>query len=131
MALRPEFVTQIRCATVLPDDGIVNRLAVSPVPYHCCLALVRDADCSNVRAVSTASGNHFRRHTGLSGPYLSWIMLHPAGPWKDLGEFLEGRGYRLPVASEKDGPRACRSLIKGENVFLLHGACSCPGKYGN
>jgi len=104
MAFSPEGITHIRCATVLPDYGIVHRPAASPVPYHGCLALVCDANGDNIRIVSTASGYHFRYHTGLRRPYLSGIMLHPAGLRKNLGEFLLGRCHRLPVTSEKDGP---------------------------
>ena len=101
--------TQPRGAPVLPDDGIVDRLACAPVPDHGRLALVRDPDRTDRRqcpAFDRALDDMQRRL-----PDLLRVMLDPAILRIDLPVLLLGRTQDRPVGAEQDGAARGGALV--------------------
>ena len=48
-----EFIAICRCSSVLPDNGIVNRVSCEPVPDNGCFSLVCDSNARQLLAVDT------------------------------------------------------------------------------
>ncbi len=71
-------VAIFRGASVLPHDGIVDRLACVGVPHYCRFSLISDTDGRYVVAVDAYFGNRFGYHRSLRAPDVVRIMLHPS-----------------------------------------------------
>ena len=102
-------------ATVLPDDGVVDRPAGGAVPDDCGLALVGDADGHGHAATRPRLSHHGRRHIESCLPDILWIVLDPAVRWEmlwELGRLL--RQYRPPLVKQY-GARASGSLVDSNN----------------
>ena len=65
-------------AAVLPDDGVVQRLAAAPVPQQCGFALVGDADRAHVGRRDARLGERVARGGELRRPDLARVVLDPA-----------------------------------------------------
>ena len=88
MALAPEALAEIRGATVLPNDCVVNRFAGLAIPYDRSFTLVGDADSSHLaRLVLRPYLRACERHRNLRRRDLLRIVLDPPEPRKDLIEF--------------------------------------------
>ena len=72
-------------AAVLPDDGVVDRLAGAAVPDHHGLALVGDADGGDVGGGKPGVGQGLPRGGDDGCPDFLRIVLHPAGSWVNAG----------------------------------------------
>src|SRR5690606_29083274 len=128
-----QLVDDLLGARVLPDDGVVHRLARGLVPHDGRLALVGDADRRDV-VVGDVRPRQREAH-GLAHvvPDLLGVVLHPPGAGEDLVVLELTRGDDLPGVVEDDGPGAGGSLVDGENV-VGHGAfspsrrCGCAGR---
>ena len=114
-------------AAVLPDDGVVERLAGVFVPEEGGLALVGDAEGGDV------GGGDARFFNGLAGgledglPDLGGVVLDPTGLGEVLGEFLLRDGEGAAAVVVDDGAGAGGALIESEEVF--HGETNiCQGR---
>ena len=112
-------------APVLPDDGVVDRLAGGAIPDDRGLALVGDADAGDVLraerrpcAIALAHGRDHGR------PDLLRIVLDPAGRGIDLPQLLLRRGDRRERRVEHDRARRGGALVDGDEV--AHGAMLTP-----
>ena len=105
---------------VLPDDGVVHRLAGRAIPHHGRLALVGDADAGQVRRLEPRLGERAAADLDSGAPDLLRIVLDPARLGKDLGQFLLRRSDGPAGGVEHDGPRAGRALVDGEDVLGGH-----------
>jgi hypothetical protein len=103
-------------AAILPDDGIVDRPAGAAVPDHHGFPLIGDADCRDVGRGQAAIADRLARGREDGGPDLLRVVLDPARPGVDLGEFLLRRGHRGGRRVEHDGTGGGRSLIDDEDV---------------
>ena len=82
-------------APVLPDDGVVDRLAGRPVPDHRRFALVADADAGDVFC-GKAGFRHGLAHGGHNrAPDFLRVVLDLARRRIDLAQFLLRAGKRL------------------------------------
>ena len=75
-------------ASILPNNGIVNRFTGLAIPQHRGLALVSDADGGDV-----GGGDSGFLERSFGGSQLRFsdnpgIVFHPAGLGENLGEFL-------------------------------------------
>src|SRR4051794_16874588 len=116
MAFALEAGADVGGAAVLPDDGAVHGLPGGAVPHDSGLALVGDADRSDVLgpqagAVQRVAADHDGR-----GPNVIRLVLDPAGCGEMLREFLLRSGGDRDVAAEHDGARGRGALIDGQNV---------------
>ena len=121
--------TQLRAqrfaAPVLPDDGVVDRLAGAAVPHHRGLALVGDADAGDVLRRQPGLGQHLVRGGQLAVPDLVRLVFHPARLRVDLAEFTLRHRDGMAAVVEDDAARAGGALVEREDVFLRrHGALS-------
>jgi hypothetical protein len=111
----PQLVAQFGGAAVLPDDGVVNRLAGGAVPHHRRLALVGDADRRELDA------RHARdalvHHRRLRLPDLTRIVLDPARPRIELPEFALRDRHHLRALVEQQRARAGGALVECEDGF--------------
>ena len=57
MALLFQPIAVISGASVLPDNGVVNRLACFAVPQQCGLSLIGDAYAGNLFGLDTGLGD--------------------------------------------------------------------------
>src|SRR6266496_803774 len=87
VALLFELIAEVAGSTVLPDDGVVDRIAAAAVPDDGGLALVGDADGGGV-ARAAGSFEDFRRDVALARPDFLRVVLDPSGLGKDLAELL-------------------------------------------
>ena len=100
-------------AAILPDDGIVKRLARAAIPEHGRLALIGDADGGDVRRRHAFDGHAAAVERGL--PDFFRIVLHPAIVGIDLAQFDGVRGDARARTVEENGPRRRRALVDGKD----------------
>src|SRR2546427_10182877 len=111
-----QLCAEICGPAVLPDDGVVNRLAALAVPDDGRLALIGDADARQVFQEDIPLLKRFARHSALRLEDFLRIVLHPARLRIDLAEFALRAADRGAFLVEHDGARAGRALIERENV---------------
>ena len=117
-----ELSAVVGCASILPNDGIVERFARVAVPHEGGFALIGDAQRGNGVGAKACCLQHFRKGGALTGPDFSWIVFDPTRLGVDLLECLLGSGYDLAGVIEEYGSGARGSLVQGENVvFRGHG----------
>ena len=90
VAGRLERAAHVGRAPILPDDGVVDRLARAPVPQHAGLALVGDADGGDIAAPQPGGGQRLARRLDRRAPDVLRIVLDPAGGGEVLGELALG-----------------------------------------
>jgi hypothetical protein len=113
--LREAFDDVLR-AGVLPDDGVVHRLARVPVPDDRGLALIGDADRGDVVTGEVCLREGLADDLSGVAPDLSRVVFDPPGPGEDLLMLqLAGRDDRARLV-EDDRPAARRALIDREYV---------------
>ena len=117
-ALCLQFLTVIRGAAVLPDDGAVNGVAGLPVPHDDGLALVRDADCGNVLGRGFRLRKRFARDGIHRKPDLFRVMLDPAGFREILGEFPLLHFHDAALLVEQDAAVRGRSGVQRHQHFF-------------
>jgi hypothetical protein len=125
MAVASMRIAKVRGAAVLPDNGIVNRLAGGAVPDDGGFALIGDADAGDILC-REAGLRRDRAHRGDHGlPYLLRVMLDPTRRGEYLAQFLLRGGQRIEGCIERD--RACRrrALVNGDKCGRRVQA-SCP-----
>ena len=99
-------------APVLPDDGIVQRLAAGAVPDDDGLALVGDADSAKVARVQAGFGEGRARAGKLAVPDFQRVVLDPSGLRKNLPELaLCQRSWRTVLAKD-NGARTGGALVE-------------------
>ena len=114
-------VASIRGAPVLPDDGVMDRLAGGAIPDHHRFALIGDADAGDIFR-REARLRHRLAHDGDRGlPDFLRIVLDPARRRINLGEFALRGGERLKPGIEHDRARRCRALIDGDDMRRQNG----------
>ena len=113
VAARTQRIAKIGGAPVLPDDGIVDRLAGSALPDDRGFALIGDADAGDV--LGRQAGLRHRRAHGRDRrcPDLLRVVLDPTGRRINLAQLLLRARKRLQVA------RRTR----------LRASRSCPGRW--
>ena len=109
-------------AAVLPDDGVVDRLAGAAVPHHRGLALVGDADAGQRLGVELGLGERAAADLDRRPPDLLGVVLDPAGFRKDLRQLFLRAGHRPAGGVEHDGTSAGGALVDGEDVLGGHPA---------
>jgi hypothetical protein len=103
-------------APVLPDDGVVDRLAALPVPEDRRLALVGDADAHQVLHGDVFFSQRLARHVALRAKDLHRIVLDPARLRIDLAELALRHRHRRAFLVEHDRARAGRALVEREDI---------------
>ncbi len=101
---------------VLPDDGVVHRLAGPAVPQHRGFALVGDAQRADVASLQPRLGQRLAGGGQLRAPDRHRVVLDPAGLRIDLRQFLLGLRHHLPLPIEDDAARAGRALVECEEI---------------
>ncbi len=114
MACATQIVTSAGGAPVLPDDGVVDRLAAGAIPDEGGLALVGDADAGDVAGAESGFGHGFAHGCDRRRPDFVRIVLDQARRRIDLPQFLLRRSKRPQRRIECDRPRRRRALIDGD-----------------
>ena len=125
-ALRLELGAMRRGAAILPDDGVVDRLAGLAIPDQRRFPLIGDADASQVRGVAVRFAQRLAPRLQHASPDVLGIVLDPSLPRENLGEFPLRHRDRRSVGAEDDGASRCRALIDDENASL-HAASILTG----
>ena len=107
-------------AAVLPHDGIIDGFARLGIPQDGGLALIGDADGSDVLPADAHARHHLADDGSLGRPYLLRVVLHPARLGKMLCELLLRHGQALALAVEDDGSRTAGTLVDSQDVLLFH-----------
>ncbi|MCY1225289.1 hypothetical protein D9M72_374790 [compost metagenome] len=117
-AVLGQFIHDVLGPGVLPDDGVVDRLARCLIPHDGGFALVGDADGGDVVPGQVRFGK--RRGNDLAGvvPDFGGVVLHPAGLRKDLLVFHLAGGDDAAAVVEDDGARAGGALVDGDYVLV-------------
>ena len=109
-------------APILPDDGIMDRLAGGAVPDDCGFALVCDADGHRHAAAQPCLCYHGGRYIDGCLPDILGVVLDPAvgrEMLRKLGGLLRQYGTFLV---KKDGARTSGSLVDGDDgAKVAHG----------
>ena len=106
----------VRGAPVLPDDGVVDRLAGGAVPHDRGLALVGDADAGDVLGRDAGLGHRGAHGRDHRRPDLLRIVLDLARRRIDLAQLLLRAGDRRERCVEHDGARRGGALVDGDEV---------------
>ena len=104
----------------LPNDGVVDWPARSPVPNDRRLALIRDADGSDVAGDEPRLLQSLAHDFMHGAPDLFRIVLDPARLREMLRELLLRHADDLGIHIEDNGTIARRAGIKRHDVFLSH-----------
>ena len=109
-------------APVLPDDGVMDRLAVDAIPDDRGFALVGDADAGDVLGADARPWPSPRARSRPRRPDFLRIVLDPSRRRIDLAQLLLRDGDRRKLVVEHDRPRRGGALIDGDEVgHLLRG----------
>ena len=117
-ALRLELGALRRSAPILPDDGIVNRLARLAIPDERRFPLIGDADADQVFGATLRFEQRLASRVQHASPDVLRIVLHPSLAGENLREFPLRHRHRSSVGAEDDGASRCRALIDDENASL-------------
>jgi hypothetical protein len=98
-----QLLAELSRASVLPDNGGVDRIAGSAVPDDRGLALVGDADGRYVARLYVRPSERFDGDAQLRGPDFLGVVLDPAGPRKVLRQLFLCNGDDGALAVEDDG----------------------------
>jgi len=112
----PQAVAVVGGATVLPHNGMVQRLAGVPVPQHGRFPLVGNANARNVLQIDTRFQHGFSGYRQLGGPYFQGIMFYPAGLRKVLGKFFLRHRHDMALIIKENGTRAGSALVERQNI---------------
>src|SRR5262249_24668752 len=110
-------------AGVLPDNGVVIRMAGVPVPDDGRLALVGDADRGQVRGFEAVPGQGGTDDRGRTLPDLDRVMFDPSGPRQNLLMLELVAADLTAVVVEDHEPRAGGALVDGSDK-ISHEALS-------
>ena len=105
-------------APVLPDDGVVDRVARGGVPHDGGLPLVGDPYGGDVLAVYIHLGDGLGHYRSLGRPYIHGVVFHPPRTGEMLGEFLLRHAADVPGVVEDYGTGGTGTLVEGEYVFV-------------
>ncbi len=108
-----ESVTDLFCARVLPDDGVVVRFASLSIPDDRGLTLVGDPHPSEIAGPHVRCSHSSTDDLFCSLPNLKRIVLDPSRLRVDLFVFLLCHTDRAALAIENHATRARGSLIDG------------------
>ena len=128
----PQRGAGVSRAPILPDDGIVDRLAGRAVPDDRGLALIGDADRGDVSR-GDAGLRHRRAHGRDASSTRSPRGSCSTQPGRgiDLRKFLLRDRDRRQRGIEQDGTRRGRALIDGKEVVRQARPLSAFSKSGN
>ena len=101
---------------VLPDDGLMNRLAGFAVPNDRGFPLVGNADGAHLGRANARFGQRLARRGQLGAPDFQRIVLDPAGLGVVLGKFLLRHRNHAAPHIKNDAARAGGALVKCEQV---------------
>ena len=104
-------------AAALPDDGVVDGLACDLIPDDGGLALVGDADGSDVGGSRADLLHGLDGYAKLRSPDLICVVLDPAGLRKVLGEFALRDAAHFAALIEKNAAIGSRASVQGHDVF--------------
>jgi hypothetical protein len=116
-ALIFELCAIIRSAAALPNDRVISWLSGGFIPEDRRLALVGDANCSDLPGIHLPGGEHRRHRLKLAVENLHWIVLHPPGIGVELLKFPLRLRKDVPALVEYDRPRACGALIQRHYIL--------------
>ena len=117
----PHAGAVLRGAAVLPDDGVVDRLAGGLVPDHHRLALVGDADRRHLGRRQAGGVQHVAADGQRVGPDVLGIVLDPAVGRIELLQLALRHLHDPPFAVEQDGAAAGGPLVDRQDVARRQG----------
>jgi hypothetical protein len=110
-----------RGATVLPDDGVVDRLPGIPAPYDGGFALVGDADRRHPRHIAAGRRQRLAQHRRAVDVNFLRVMLDPAAGGKILRQIAPCGGTHRQIGCCKgDGPGRGGALVESKDQILGH-----------
>ncbi len=118
-AIPGELVDDMVGASVLPDDGVVERLAGAPVPDDGRLTLVGDADRGDILLADKTLGERALDDCLRVMPDLARAVFDPARLWVDLLVLHLLNGNDVAGVVEDHAARARRPLVDRRDVLLV------------
>src|SRR5699024_2387818 len=106
-----KLIAIIRGSPILPHNGPVDRFSGFTIPYDRRLALVSNANGSNILSIRSHLRNSFSDNPHLSSPYFSRIMLNPARFGKILLKLPLSYGCYFSLVVKNNCPGAGCPLI--------------------
>jgi len=102
-SIGPKSIANRGTHPALPHNGVGDRFAGYFVPQDCRLALIRNADGSNIRGVDLALGQRLSGNIKLTRPNLLRVVFNV--PWlgQDLFELPLCHRYDRSVVLKHDG----------------------------
>ena len=107
-----KLLAEIGGAAILPDNGVVNRLAGLAIPDDSGLALVGDANGRHIARAGASFLQSFKCDGDLRRNDVLGIVLDPAGLGKDLIELALGNGADGAALIKQKSSRAGCALIQ-------------------
>src|SRR5207237_7090423 len=109
--LRPQSIAHAGRASILPDDGVADRLTRRAIPDDRRLALIGDADGGDVSRPHIRLRQHFRGDARLRRPDVARVVLYPARPGEDLRKLLLRDSDDRSLVIEQNRAGARRALV--------------------
>ncbi len=112
-------------ATILPDDGAMDRASGAAVPQQRGFALIGDADSGDILGAGAGLAHGSPAGLERRRPEVLGLVLDLAAGRKMLGKFLLGERRDRRIGAKQDGPRRGRALVDrkdvGRHLFPSHG----------
>ena len=118
-ALLDKLAADVCSAAILPDNGIVYRLAGVAIPDHCGFPLVGNTYGGNLVGIYAGICDCLPSGIQTGLPDIHGVVFNPAGVGEVLLKFTLGLFNNGKIAIKEDGPRRGGSLVHCQYKFLF------------
>ncbi len=122
-AIAPQLGANVGGARVLPDDGVIDRLAGFAIPHHGRLALIRHADGGNIFRGDVAFDERASNDLLRARPDLNRVVLDPAGLGVNLIVLFLVKADDATAVVKDHKAGAGGALIEGGGVMRHGDSC--------
>ena len=116
MAVFLQRGTDIGSAAVLPDDGVMDRLAGTAIPDQSGFALIGDADGGDINRCQPRLFNRRARSSRNRSPQISRVMFNPTRSREMLRKFFLRLCHHSQMSIENNGARRGCALVDGKDM---------------
>ena len=112
-----QLIAEIGGTSILPNNGIADRLSSFSIPHDHRFSLVGNSNRGNVACSKIGICESFLHRRFLSRPDLFRVVLNPARLREYLSELLLSHTFDASIVIKNNGAAASGALVDRQNVF--------------